>query len=135
MTEYRPSKVKFTISMFIGLMMLCPTFGLWIFVMMLQIWNFFSRSLIVEENQIVLRNGIINIKRQELPYNRINAVEVDQGLIGRGLYYGTLRIHVGNDITSIQFKDIDNPYDIKRVLNEKMARPVEVIVKGQSSGA
>lgn len=119
--EFKPSKTVFIVQMIFGVLMLCPTFGLWIFVMIPQILSYLNQSLHVNEGGLIMRTGILNVTTQDIKYSKINSITVRKSLLGRFLNYGTLVIFTGNDLGGIAFKNLDEPYKVKSILDNKIA--------------
>ena len=77
------------------------TIGIIIFIFILFAWllSFFSTlftygnfKLIVKENEIIISRGIFEKKRVTIPYNRIQAIHVSEGLIRQPLGYASIHL-------------------------------------------
>lgn len=82
--------------------------------------EYFSNKLRIEKHSIILEKGIISKSTIDIPYNKINSIQVRQGIIGRMLHYGDVVILTGNDIAGQVFEGIDNPQQIKMRIQELM---------------
>lgn len=67
------------------------------------------------QNRIVYKSGIIAINTEEIRTEAVETVEVKQSILGRLLCYGNVLV-TGKGTSSILFKDVDNPVDIKRTI-------------------
>lgn len=57
--------------------------------------------------------GILKKTTMDSPVSKISSVKVDQGIIGRMLNYGTVRINLSGDVADYCFKYVDNPNAFK----------------------
>lgn len=57
--------------------------------------------------------GILKKSRMDSPISKVNSVRVDQGILGRILNYGTVRINLSGDRDDYSFTYIDNPNEFK----------------------
>ncbi len=67
----------------------------------------------VTNKRVVLKKGVISRDTQEIKLDAIETVEFEQGIIGRILGYGTVKI-TGRGISDLVFKNIDNPLSVKK---------------------
>ncbi len=74
-----------------------------------------KRSLTVKltDNSVVYIKGILSRHANEVPYSKINSVNVKQGMVEQGLGYGDVIIMTGNDINGIVLENIENPQGLK----------------------
>ncbi|HEY7841202.1 MAG TPA: PH domain-containing protein, partial [Gammaproteobacteria bacterium] len=61
----------------------------------------------------IFKKGIISRKTEEMKLGSIETVEIDQGVIGRLLGFGTVRV-TGRGISDVTFTGVDDPMDVKR---------------------
>ncbi len=67
----------------------------------------------VTNKRIILKKGIIGRNTQEIKLDAVETVEIKQGVIGRILDFGTVKI-TGRGISNLIFKNIDNPMEVKK---------------------
>jgi len=74
-----------------------------------------KRSLTVRltDNSVVYSKGILSRQANEVPYSKINSVNVKQGMVEQGLGYGDVIIMTGNDVNGIVLENIENPQGLK----------------------
>lgn len=117
MKVYKQSKVNFILYMIIDVILLCPTLGLWVFVLMYHIMQYNSNTLTLGEQSIIMRTGIFNSQLHEIRYSKINSVIVSRSFLGSVYGYGNITIFSGNDISGLLFKDIDSPEKVKKEID------------------
>ncbi|MHB8699241.1 MAG: PH domain-containing protein [Sulfuricaulis sp.] len=89
------------------------------------LYGYYVRSYLIGRDTIETNFGLISRKIQRIEYHHIRSVNVDQGLIGRALKYGTVEISTaareGGDLI---FKDIVNPTSVQEeIYRRKKAMP------------
>lgn len=119
MKTYRTSRTMFMLAMTVDLLLLCPTFGIWIIFMIRHILTYMNQSLIIGQQGLVLKTGILRVQTHDIRYSKINSITVSKGMMGRMFGYGTITIFTGNDVSGIKFKNVDNPDQIKREIDSK----------------
>ena len=67
----------------------------------------------VTNKRVVFKQGIISRKTEEMKIGSIETVEIDQGVLGRMLGFGDVRV-TGRGISDVIFRRIDDPMDVKR---------------------
>jgi len=77
----------------------------------------------VTNKRVVLKRGIISRQTEEMKISSIETVEIDQGIFGRILGFGTVKI-TGRGISDFMFKGIDDPISVKRQI-ESISNPAE----------
>lgn len=118
MTIYKPSRIVLFDKVIVGLILFCPTFGLWSIVTFFQLWNHYSKTLIIDETGVRYKKGILNITTTELKFKNINSVNISQALFGRILDFGDIVITTGNDTSGIVFGPVDRPEFIKMEIDK-----------------
>jgi len=63
--------------------------------------------------RVVLKQGIIARRTQEMKLKAIETIEIDQSIFGRIFGFGNVKI-TGRGISDLIFKSIDNPVEVKR---------------------
>ena len=67
----------------------------------------------VTNKRVVSKEGIVSRKTEEMKIGSIETVEIDQGIWGRILGFGNVRV-TGRGISDVVFSRIDNPMEVKR---------------------
>jgi uncharacterized membrane protein YdbT with pleckstrin-like domain len=108
--------------MFIWILLGIPTIGItWI----LAIYEYLRLKYTeqgVTNKRVILKTGIISRKTEEMKLASIETVEIDQGIIGRILDFGSVRV-TGRGISDVVFKGIADPMAVKRQI-ESISNPV-----------
>lgn len=77
----------------------------------------------VTNKRVILKKGIIGRQTEEMKLRSIETVEIDQGVFGRMLGFGTVRV-TGRGVSDIFFKGIDDPMAVKRAI-ESVNNPID----------
>jgi uncharacterized membrane protein YdbT with pleckstrin-like domain len=77
----------------------------------------------VTNKRVVLKRGIIGRQTEEMKLKSIETVEIDQGVLGRMLGFGTVRV-TGRGVSDIVFRGIDDPMAVKRAI-ESIGNPID----------
>ena len=92
-----------------------------ILFILLAIINVTSTELAVTNKKVIGKAGFIRRVSIDLPLEKLESVNIDQGIIGRILGYGRVSIRgVGGNNVSIPF--IKKPMDFRRVIMGLMDR-------------
>ena len=75
-----------------------------------------SNKLSHDDKRVRGKKGILSKVTMDSPIQRISGVSVEQGIVGRMLNYGTVRINVTGDNADYAFSYIDNPNAFKESL-------------------
>jgi uncharacterized membrane protein YdbT with pleckstrin-like domain len=67
----------------------------------------------VTSKRVIYKTGIIARKTEEQMLQKIETVEVSQGILGRILGYGDVKV-TGTGASFVFFKGIDDPLDVKK---------------------
>lgn len=76
----------------------------------------------VTNKRVVLKTGIISRRSEEMKISSIETVEIDQGILGRILGYGNVRI-TGRGTSDVLFRSVIDPMAVKRAI-ESVSHPV-----------
>jgi len=76
-----------------------------------------SNEYAITNKRIIAKEGIISRRIVEINLSKIESVNVDQGIIGRILGFGSFTI-IGTGGTRETFLQIENPVKIKRTFQE-----------------
>lgn len=91
-----------------------------IYFLIKDIWNYYSFQLIISEDGVMLKQGIIVTKTKEIPFNNLNFVSVTQGVLGKMLNFGNLEIATGGDDPDIIFNHIHDPHRVKEIIQNQL---------------
>jgi uncharacterized membrane protein YdbT with pleckstrin-like domain len=91
-----------------------------IYFLIKDIWNYYSFQLIISEDGVMLKQGIIVTKTKEIPFNNLNFVSVSQGVLGKMLNFGNLEIATGGDDPDIIFNHIHDPHRVKEIIQNQL---------------
>jgi uncharacterized membrane protein YdbT with pleckstrin-like domain len=92
---------------------------LWIILLItipLAIWEWLklrNTEMGLTNKRVILKTGIISRHSDEMKISSIETVEIEQGIMGRILGFGTIRV-TGKGISDLVFTRIDDPMDVKR---------------------
>ena len=89
-------------------------FSLWLLPIIRQV----TSEFVITNKRIIIKTGFIARKTLEMNLNKIESVNVDQGIWGRILGYGTITI-IGTGGTKESFPDISRPLLFRRKFQER----------------
>ena len=101
------------IPMIIWIILAIPTIGI---TLILAVWEWLKLRSIEQgatNKRVILKTGIISRKTDEMKISSIETIEITQGVIGRILDFGTVKV-TGRGISDLIFDKIDDPMDVKR---------------------
>lgn len=75
----------------------------------------------VTNKRVVFKTGIISRKSEEMKLGSIETVEIDQGIFGRILGYGNVRV-TGRGTSDVLFRSVADPMAVKRAI-ESVSHP------------
>lgn len=79
---------------------------------------FFTTKLTITTKKLTGHTGLINTNQLDSPLNKINGVQVEQGLFGKIFNYGTISVTTAS--TVFKFKYIDKPAEFRIILNNQI---------------
>ena len=82
----------------------------------LAIWEWLKlhyTEMGVTNKRVILKTGIISRHSEEMKLSSIETVEIEQGILGRLLGFGTVKV-TGKGISDLVFTRINDPMDVKR---------------------
>ncbi|MBI4005654.1 MAG: PH domain-containing protein [Gammaproteobacteria bacterium] len=82
----------------------------------LAIWEWLklrNTEMGATNKRVILKTGIISRHSDEMKISSIETVEIEQGIMGRILGFGTVKV-TGKGISDLVFKKINDPIDVKR---------------------
>lgn len=71
----------------------------------------------VTNKRVIQKTGVISRKTDEMKVGSIETVELQQGILQRIFGAGTVRV-TGRGISDVVLKNIDNPAQVKRAIEE-----------------
>ena len=77
----------------------------------------YTDEFAITNKRVIIKTGLISRKTFEMNHSKIESVNVDQGILGRILGYGTIRI-VGSGGTREVFPNIRQPLDFRKKFQE-----------------
>ena len=78
-------------------------------------------EMAVTNKRVVHKTGIIGVDSEELQWNRIESIEIRQGIIGRLLNYGNVCFS-GTGVSFVQFETVKNPRAVKAKAAEILSK-------------
>lgn len=77
----------------------------------------FTSEFAITNKRIIIKVGLISRRTLEMNLNKIESVNVDQGILGRILGYGTIVV-IGTGGTREPFASISNPIEFRKRFQE-----------------
>ncbi|MDN3678410.1 PH domain-containing protein [Flavobacterium paronense] len=77
----------------------------------------YSDEFAITNRRVIIKTGLISRKTFEMNLSKIESVNVDQGILGRILGYGTITI-VGTGGSREVFPKISNPIEFRKKFQE-----------------
>ena len=81
---------------------------------LIDIW---TDEFVITNKRVVMKTGLISRRTLEMNLSKIESVNVEQGVLGRILGYGTIRI-IGTGGTREAFPMIKRPLEFRRKFQE-----------------
>jgi uncharacterized membrane protein YdbT with pleckstrin-like domain len=75
----------------------------------------------VTNKRVIFKTGIISRKSEEMKLGSIETVEIDQGIFGRILGYGSVKV-TGRGTSDVLFRMVNDPMAVKRAI-ESISHP------------
>ena len=92
----------------------------WIaFLWPFSILSALSTELAVTDKRVIAKTGLISRKTIEQRLAKVDAIRVNQGILGRILGYGTIIVS-GSGMSAEGIKNISNPLAFKRAVEEQI---------------
>ncbi len=99
---------------------ICSFFILGIPWLIVAFINYKTSEFGVTDKRVMIKTGFISRNTNETMLKKVEALNVDQGIIGRMLNYGTISV-MGTGGTNNIFKGIKAPLDFRRKVQEQLA--------------
>ncbi|MFW6275832.1 MAG: PH domain-containing protein [bacterium] len=81
--------------------------------------DFYCTELAITDKRVIVKFGFIRRNTIELNHSKVESLNIDQGIIGRLLNFGTIKIHgTGSGTTPVP--KVEAPLQFRRVLNESV---------------
>lgn len=77
----------------------------------------YTDEFAITNRRVIIKTGLISRKTFEMNHTKIESVNVDQGILGRTLGYGTIRI-IGSGGTKEVFPKILKPLEFRKKFQE-----------------
>ena len=95
------------------IVLILPTFGIALLLAIYEWLRLRTLEYGVTNKRVILKKGIIGRQTEEMKIGSIETVEIDQGVLGRILGYGDVKV-TGRGISDVVFKGMDDPMAVKR---------------------
>jgi uncharacterized membrane protein YdbT with pleckstrin-like domain len=89
--------------------------------------NFVSSEFVITDKRVVFKSGVICRKSTDLLINKVEGLNVDQGILGRILGYGTIIVS-GTGGTRDGFKCVSDPLLFRRMFQEQIDEKEKISV-------
>jgi len=99
--------------MIVWIVLAIPTFGVTLFLVLREWLKLRSTELGVTNRRLIIKKGIISRNTEEMKLSSVETVEIIQGVPGRILGYGNVKV-TGRGISDLLFRNIDDPMEVKR---------------------
>jgi uncharacterized membrane protein YdbT with pleckstrin-like domain len=86
-------------------------------LVLLPLIDFFTSEFVITNKRIIIKIGLISRRTIELNISKVESVNVDQGVLGRILGYGTISI-VGTGGSRSTFTKIANPLAFRKAFQD-----------------
>lgn len=91
--------------------------GIWL---VMAIINYFSSEFGITNKRLVLKTGVIKRRTHENQINRIERINVEQGILGRLLGYGTIVVSGSGGAIS-RFASVADPLTFRKRIQEQIS--------------
>ena len=100
-----------------------PTLGITLLLALYEFLRLKYQEQGVTNKRVILKKGIISRRTEEMRLKSIETVEIDQGVLGRMLGFGTVKL-TGKGVSDFHLKGIADPLAVKRAI-ESIPNPVD----------
>ena len=117
---FSDEKVPVLVKVIISAVILLITF----YMLLITILGFSKKGYLVRENDISFQRGIIIFKSISIPFNRIQHVEVNQGILAKLFKLSSIKIFTAGGATSdlsIPGLPVETAHQLKGFLSEKIS--------------
>lgn len=95
------------------IVLILPTFGIALVLAIYEWLRLRTLEYGVTNKRVVFKKGIIGRQTEEMKIGSIETVEIDQGVLGRILGYGDVKV-TGRGISDVLFRRMQDPLAVKR---------------------
>jgi len=110
------------IPLAIWLLLGIPTFGITLVIALHEYLRIRFIEQGVTNKRVIFKTGIISRKSEEMKLASIETVEIDQGIFGRMLGFGNVKVS-GRGTSDVLFRTVADPMAVKRAI-ESISHPV-----------
>ncbi len=100
-----------------------PTLGITLLLALYEYLKLKYQEQGVTNKRVILKKGIIGRKTEEMRLKSIETVEIDQGVLGRMLGFGTVKL-TGKGVSDFVLEGIADPLAVKRAI-ESIPEPID----------
>jgi len=111
------------LPMWLWILLAIPTFGITLLIALYEFLKLRFQEQGVTNKRVVLKKGIVSRKTEEMKLKSIETVEIDQGVLGRILGFGTVKL-TGKGVSDFLLKGIADPLAVKRTI-ESIPNPID----------
>jgi uncharacterized membrane protein YdbT with pleckstrin-like domain len=97
------------------IVLILPTFGIALLLAIYEWLRLRTLEYGVTNKRVIFKKGIIGRQTEEMKIGSIETVEIDQGVLGRILGYGDVKV-TGRGISDVVFRRMDDPMAVKRYI-------------------
>jgi uncharacterized membrane protein YdbT with pleckstrin-like domain len=108
--------------MVLWIVLAIPTVGITLILALYEFLRLRSIEQGVTNKRVIFKKGIVSRQSEEMKLNSIETVEINQGVLGRILGFGEVKV-TGRGISNVVFKTIDDPMAVKRQI-ESVSNPI-----------
>lgn len=99
-------------------------FGVFSLIWGLMTWvTYYFSSMTIKKKQVILRTGIIVRQTVDMPFSKIETIDIRQSILGSLLQYGTLII-TGTGGTKHLINFLHAPLTCRRYIEQMMNQPL-----------
>lgn len=109
------------VPMVFWIVLALPTFGLTLPIAIYEWLRLRTLEFGVTNKRVIFKKGIISRMTEEMKLGSIETVEIEQGVWGRILGFGRLKV-TGKGLSDVVFDCIDDPMSVKRQI-ESVSHP------------
>lgn len=92
-----------------------------LFAIIVALWA--AEGVLITKDELIYKYGVINERRRSYPYTNMQRIEVQQGILGKMLNFGTISVHLPVLSEDISFRDMSNPHDFADRLKGSIIKP------------
>lgn len=116
MNEFRRTKISLYWGMAINIALMSVMIGF--ITTPLFYLNYKNTFMSVDERSVKSHSGVLNKKTVETIISRIDAIQVEQGILGKKFDYGNIKVTSGSSVHI--YKEIERPHELKTLIDERI---------------